>query len=123
VKAGEAAAIAAFFVGKRPVPVGCPSAGVSAVTPPAQRAGDWLPAPKGADFSLYIRSYRPKVDITDGSWTPPAVVRANLDISDEIYDAVGSIVGFVGPSHLCWFCGLCSSVPRVVMASSMRDCW
>ena len=31
----------------------------------------------GADFSLYLRSYRPEVEITDGSWTPPAVVRAN----------------------------------------------
>jgi len=40
----------------------------------AQRA-NWLPAPKG-DFSLYVRAYWPKVAVTDGSWTPPAVVRA-----------------------------------------------
>jgi hypothetical protein len=38
---------------------------------PVQRA-NWLPAPKG-DFSLYIRAYWPKVAVTDGSWTPPAV--------------------------------------------------
>jgi hypothetical protein len=40
----------------------------------AQRA-NWLPAPKG-DFSLYVRAYWPKAAVTDGSWTPPAVVRA-----------------------------------------------
>lgn len=39
----------------------------------AQRA-NWLPAPKG-DFSLYIRSYWPEPAITQGKWTPPAVVQ------------------------------------------------
>jgi hypothetical protein len=43
---------------------------------PLQRA-NWLPAPKGDDFSLFMRSYWPKVEITDGSWTPPAVRRVN----------------------------------------------
>ncbi len=42
----------------------------------AQRA-NWLPAPKGGDFSLYVRAYWPKTAVTDGSWTPPAVVRTN----------------------------------------------
>lgn len=37
---------------------------------------NWLPAPKG-DFSLYVRAYWPKPPITDGSWTPPAVNKAN----------------------------------------------
>lgn len=41
---------------------------------PAQRV-NWLPAPKG-DFSLYIRAYWPTTAVTDGSWTPPAVVKA-----------------------------------------------
>ena len=41
----------------------------------AQR-GNWLPSPKDADFSLYVRSYWPKVEVTDGAWTPPAVQRA-----------------------------------------------
>jgi len=42
--------------------------------PPAQSLrSNWLPAPKDANFSLYIRAYWPKVEITDGSWTPPAV--------------------------------------------------
>jgi hypothetical protein len=45
-----------------------------APTEPAQRA-NWLPAPKDADFSLYMRSYWPKAEITDGSWTPPPVLR------------------------------------------------
>jgi hypothetical protein len=43
---------------------------------PAQRA-NWLPAPKDADFSLFMRSYWPKAEITDGAWTPPAVLKAN----------------------------------------------
>jgi hypothetical protein len=42
-------------------------------TDPARRA-NWLPAPKG-DFSLYVRAYWPKPAVTDGSWTPPAVVK------------------------------------------------
>ncbi|WP_246237940.1 DUF1254 domain-containing protein [Pseudomonas akapageensis] len=40
---------------------------------PAQRA-NWLPAPGGKDFSLYIRTYWPKPEVTDGTWTPPAVI-------------------------------------------------
>ena len=42
--------------------------------PPADALrGNWLPAPKSADFSLYLRSYWPRVEVTDGTWTPPAV--------------------------------------------------
>lgn len=46
--------------------------------PPKDAAAraNWLPAPKG-DFSLYVRAYWPKVEVTDGTWTPPPVVRAN----------------------------------------------
>ena len=33
------------------------------------------PAPKQADFSLFMRAYWPKVAVTDGSWTPPPVQR------------------------------------------------
>jgi hypothetical protein len=43
--------------------------------PPEARRANWLPAPKGADFSLYLRAYWPATPIIDGSWTPPAVVR------------------------------------------------
>jgi hypothetical protein len=39
---------------------------------PAERT-NWLPAPKGADFSLYLRTYWPKTAVIDGSWTPPPV--------------------------------------------------
>jgi hypothetical protein len=46
---------------------------VQADPPPEAQRANWLPAPKGGDFSLYIRAYWPKVAITDGSWTPPAV--------------------------------------------------
>jgi hypothetical protein len=45
--------------------------------PPADEQRDnWLPAPRGEDFSLYVRAYWPKVEVTDGSWTPPAVQKA-----------------------------------------------
>jgi hypothetical protein len=48
---------------------------VQAASPGADRESNWLPAPKGADFSLYGRAYWPKPAITDGSWTPPPVKR------------------------------------------------
>ena len=44
-----------------------------APTDPVQRA-NWLPAPAGEEFSLYIRAYWPESAVTDGSWTPPPVV-------------------------------------------------
>jgi hypothetical protein len=46
---------------------------VQADPPPDGERANWLPAPKGADFTLYMRAYWPKVAITDGSWTPPPV--------------------------------------------------
>ena len=50
---------------------------VQADPPPAAQRDNWLPAPKGSDFSLFMRAYWPKVEITDGSWTPPAVNKAS----------------------------------------------
>ena len=44
--------------------------------PEAQRA-NWLPAPKRADFSLFLRAYWPKAAAIDGFWTPPPVQRVN----------------------------------------------
>jgi hypothetical protein len=45
--------------------------------PPAEEhRSNWLPAPKGGDFSLYVRAYWPKAAVLDGSWTPPAVIKA-----------------------------------------------
>jgi hypothetical protein len=44
-------------------------------SPGADKESNWLPAPKDADFSLYIRAYWPKAAILDGKWTPPAVER------------------------------------------------
>ena len=49
---------------------------VSASAPAdAAARANWLPAPKGKEFSLYIRAYWPEAAITDGAWTPPAVNR------------------------------------------------
>jgi hypothetical protein len=36
-------------------------------------SANWLPAPKNADFSLFIRAYWPSAAVLDGSWTPPPV--------------------------------------------------
>jgi hypothetical protein len=44
--------------------------------PEAQRA-NWLPSPKGGDFSLYVRAYWPKAAVMDGTWTPPPVTKVN----------------------------------------------
>ena len=46
---------------------------VQADPPPDAQRSNWLPAPKDADFSLFIRAYWPKVGVIDGSWTPPPV--------------------------------------------------
>jgi hypothetical protein len=46
--------------------------------PPAEaKQTNWLPAPRGSDFSLYVRAYWPKTSVTDRSWTPPAVQKTN----------------------------------------------
>ena len=45
--------------------------------PPEGRQTNWLPAPKDADFSLYVRAYWPKTPVIDGSWTPPAVEKVS----------------------------------------------
>jgi len=50
---------------------------VQSDAPTDDRRSNWLPSPKDADFSLYVRSYWPETAITTGKWTPPAVVKAN----------------------------------------------
>ena len=50
---------------------------VQADPPPEAQRANWLPSPKGADFSLYLRAYWPRTEIIDGSWTPPAEMKAN----------------------------------------------
>lgn len=51
---------------------------VQADAPPAGQQDNWLPSPKGSDFTLYIRAYWPKAAVIDGSWTPPPVDRADV---------------------------------------------
>jgi len=50
---------------------------VQSDSPGADKESNWLPAPKGADFSLYVRAYWPEASAMNGQWTPPAVVKAN----------------------------------------------
>jgi hypothetical protein len=49
---------------------------VQADPPVEALRSNWLPAPSGADFSLYVRAYWPKAAVLDGVWTPPGVQRA-----------------------------------------------
>ena len=46
-------------------------------SPGAEKESNWLPAPRDADFSLYIRAYWPKPAILDEKWKPPAIRRNN----------------------------------------------
>ncbi len=48
---------------------------VQNASPGPDKDANWLPAPK-EDFSLYIRAYWPKAEITEGHWAPPAVMKA-----------------------------------------------
>lgn len=59
--------------GLKPNPDGSLTIYVQSDAPPEAQRTNWLPAPKQADFSLYIRAYWPKAAIIDGSWTPPEV--------------------------------------------------
>lgn len=43
--------------------------------PPEAQRSNWLPAPKGEDFSLFIRAYWPQTAVIDGSWAPPPVTK------------------------------------------------
>jgi hypothetical protein len=51
---------------------------VRADPPPDAQRTNWLPAPKNADFSLFIRAYWPTTAVIDGSWMPPPVKRTDL---------------------------------------------
>lgn len=44
--------------------------------PADDQAANWLPAPEGP-FELFIRAYWPRVEIMDGRWSPPPVIRAS----------------------------------------------
>jgi hypothetical protein len=50
---------------------------VQSEPPPEAQRSNWLPAPKGDDFSLYVRAYWPRTAVIDGSWTPPPVLRVS----------------------------------------------
>jgi hypothetical protein len=56
-------------------PEGSLTVRIQAAPPENAPRANWLPAPKGEEFSLCLRAYWPQVPITDGSWTPPPVRR------------------------------------------------
>lgn len=45
---------------------------VQSSSPGADKEANWLPAPKD-EFSLYIRAYWPRPELTEGQWMPPHV--------------------------------------------------
>jgi hypothetical protein len=49
---------------------------VQSDSPGKDKELNWLPAPKDAAFSLYIRAYWPQEAILNEKWTPPKVERA-----------------------------------------------
>ena len=57
----------------RPAEDGSLTIYVQADPPADELRSNWLPAPRDADFSLYVRAYWPQPAILDGSWTPPPV--------------------------------------------------
>ena len=46
-------------------------------SPGSGRESNWLPAPASGSFSLTLRVYWPKAEVLDGTWTPPALRRAD----------------------------------------------
>lgn len=50
---------------------------VQSESPGKDKESNWLPAPKGAEFSLYVRAYWPEPAALNGQWTPPPVVKTN----------------------------------------------
>ena len=46
-------------------------------SPGGEKESNWLPAPKGEDFSLYVRAYWPEAAVLNGKWTPPPAVKSN----------------------------------------------
>jgi hypothetical protein len=45
-------------------------------SPGSANEGNWLPAPAGAAF-LALRLYRPKLEVANGTWNPPAVKKVD----------------------------------------------
>jgi hypothetical protein len=46
-------------------------------SPETGKETNWVPTPKD-EFSLYIRTYWPKLEVLDGRWSPPAVERHSM---------------------------------------------
>ena len=46
-------------------------------SPGSEKEDNWLPSPKAADFSLYVRAYWPRPAITSGKWTPPPAAKVS----------------------------------------------
>ncbi len=61
-------------------------------SPGSDLESNWLPSPRDAEFSLYIRAYWPGKEILDGQWTPPPVMKATSTTSaNSRYDHLGAI--------------------------------
>ena len=45
--------------------------------PGKDKESNWLPAPKSGAFTMNLRLYWPKIEATNGSWSPPPVTALN----------------------------------------------
>ena len=71
---------------------------VQSESPGADKESNWLPSPKGADFSLYIRAYWPEEAILNEQWTPrPWSVRP-----DESGRSAGKVIVGSQDRRHCW---------------------
>jgi hypothetical protein len=64
---------------------------VQSESPDSDKESNWLPAPKDADFSLYIRAYWPKAAILDGTWTPPNVEKQKSVAQTSRFDELANL--------------------------------
>jgi hypothetical protein len=74
---------------------------VQAHSPPQEQRDNWLPSPKGADFSLFMRAYWPKAEVLDGSWTPAGCAKGELTVPG------GGLL--VGPNAKCRHVRYCAA--------------
>ncbi|MGV6806411.1 MAG: DUF1214 domain-containing protein, partial [bacterium] len=59
----------------KPNPDGSLDVWVQADEPPADKVGNWLPAP-AEPFYIVLRAYEPRANLLSGEWTPPYIERA-----------------------------------------------
>ena len=63
--------------GMAPNPDGSLTIYIQGESPGKDKEANWLPAPTTGSFKVALRLYVPRESVLDGSWVPPAIVRAD----------------------------------------------